>query len=306
MFFASVSVLFRSIPLFFSLLSLYIFLDFVRICSDEDDAASYESTHTLTNETFNGSNDACETGNNVTTTPSKHNQRRKQPNTTNCENSNEALSQHLSTSPSTSCGSGEIDSKEEEEEEENDDEQQRQNAAKNSNGLYKRRESNNSNSISLPPLDTPMPTRRNAFGRKRNVDAKRNNHFSNDKGKQTTNRRRLTTPTATTTPTTISNDGSKIKKATNDNCNGSNKSSSASDGLDDVPTETKSVNGNGDGRKKQRNRLNSVMSHSKLTGEDSDSLASVNKCSDSINLTGGHAMRKLSVSNASLMRNVNT
>lgn len=131
-----------------------------------DDAASLESTHTLTNETFNESNDACETSDVITAPKRKKNN--KQDTEMNGECSNEALSPQLSTSPSSfgcsSPGSGDIDAKDDD-----NDNDGHQNAGKNS-ARYKRRNSNNGNSISLPrtPLATPMPRRRE-FGKKRNT-----------------------------------------------------------------------------------------------------------------------------------------
>lgn len=242
------------------------------ICSD--DAASVESTHTLTNETFNESNDACELSDVITAPKRKKNS--KQDSAMNAECSNEVLSQPLSTSPSSfgcsSPGSGDIDSKED------DDKSAGKNLAR-----FKRRNSNNINSISSPrtPLDTPMPRRRD-MTKKRNSTARRS--------------------TAAASDTCEQNDG---KTTTDTNCNGNNKDS----GSDDVATETKSVNGEMSTRKK-RNHLNMVGSSSahKVFSEDSerdsDSLASINKRVVAATSRKSDIMRRLSVSNATL-RNVN-
>lgn len=271
----------------------YCFFPLLFIYSD--DAASLESTHTLTNETFNESNDACETSDVITAPKRKKNN--KQDTEMNGECSNEALSPQLSTSPSSfgcsSPGSGDIDAKDDD----NDD--GHQNAGKNS-ARYKRRNSNNGNSISLPrtPLATPMPRRRE-FARKRS----------------TTTIKTTTLTTAPTTATTsaarrdniatdknIRREANDANSTTNSNSNGNNKDS----GSNDLRTDTKSVNG-----RKKRNHLNMVVSCSSNkvfeqdSERDSDSLASINKQRAASSLSHkSDAMRRLSVSNATL-RNVN-
>lgn len=203
----------------------------------------------------------------------------------NGECSNEALSPQLSTSPSSfGCSSpdnGDIDAK---------DDDDGKNAGKNV-ARYKRRNSNNGNSISLPrtPLDTPLPRRRE-FARKRNsttaqISTRRNSIVTN-KDKQ--------------------HEQNDTKNGTNTNCNGNNKDS----GSDDVATETKSVNGGEKNARKKRNHLNMVGSCSsnkvfeRDSERDSDSLASINKQRAASTSRKSDAMRRLSVSNATL-RNVN-
>lgn len=150
----------------------------------------------------------------------KRKKNHKQDNcSTNGEHSNEALSQHLSTSPSSSYGSDDIDIKEDDGKTEN-------------SPFEKHRESKIRNSISLPrtPSDTPMPARRNALNKKRNSDAKRNN-LVDDKEKQKD----------------ILQNGSGCE----DNCN-------KSSGSDEKLTDAKSVNGKMSFKKKKQNRLNLV------------------------------------------------
>lgn len=274
-----------------------------------DDAASFnESTHTLTNETFNESNDACETSDVITAPKRKKNN--KQDSGMNGECSNEALSQQLSTSPSSygcsspsSVGDMHIDGKEDEDDDNDDNKNTGKNLAR-----YKRRNSNNINSISLPrtPLDTPMPRRRDVPIKKRSnsnnsaTATTRRSTLATDKDKQNEqNVTKTTTATATNT--------------TDTNCNG--KRNNKDSGSDDVATETKSVNGEMSSttttttRKKHRNHLNMVGSSSsnKVFSEDSerdsDSLASINKRKTSTSRKSD-IMRRLSVSNATL-RNVN-
>lgn len=254
------------------------------ICSFiySDDAASLESTQTLTNETFNESNDACETSDVITAPKRKKNN--KQDSVVNGECSNEALSQQLSTSPSSygcsSPSSGDIDSRED------NDKNTGKNVAR-----CKRRNSNNVNSISLPrtPLNTPMPRRRE-LARKRNsyITTKRST-ITTDKDSQ--NGHTEQKDTKTTTDTNFNNDGN-------------NKDS----GSDDAKTETKSVTGKMSPRKKRSylNMVGSSSSNKKFNEDserDSDSLASINKFATPTTRRSD-IMRILSVSNATL-RNVN-
>lgn len=118
-------------------------------CSEDDDDVSIESTHTLTNETFNGNKEVCQQNkknkkkqqspdqHKRTNNNNSNNDKNKYNKTEN--NSNEALSQHLSlsSSPSSCCESGEITVP-------------------------------SNNSISLPPtpLDTPVPLRKFSLKKK--------------------------------------------------------------------------------------------------------------------------------------------
>lgn len=277
------------------------------------DAASLESTHTLTNETFNESNDACEMSD-VITAPKRKKNNKQQETELNGECSNEALSQYqLTTSPSTSnsssgkypgsLGSGDIDVKDDDDDGDGDDDGK--NTGKNL-ARYKRRNSNNNgNSISLPhtPLDTPMPRRRE-FTKKRNTNTTTNNAVAGG-----SSRRNNTISTDKDTFVQVKN---AQTTCIDTNFNGRNKDS----GSDDVATETKSVNG-ADGnrmstRKKRGTYLNMVGSSSSNkvfehdSERDSDSLASINKQRAAAASTSNKsdAMRRLSVSNATL-RNVN-
>lgn len=253
-----------------------------------DDAASLESTHTLTNETFNGSNDACETSDVITAPKRKKNN--KQDTEMNGECSNEALSPQLSTSPSSFCSSPDNGDIMDAKEDDADGGGGGGNAGKNL-ARYKRRNSNNSNSICLPrsPLDTPIPQRR-GFARKRN----------------TTPAHAITRRTNIATDKDSHNEQKDAKTTTNTNCNGNNKDS----GSDDVATDTKSVNGGEKTARKKRNHLNMVgsISSNKVfeqdSERDSDSLASMNKQRAASTSRKSDAMRRLSVSNATL-RNVN-
>lgn len=280
------------------------------------DAASLESTHTLTNETFNESNDACEMSDVITASKRKKNNN-QQETELNGECSNEALSQyHLTTSPSTSnsssgkypgsLGSGDIDAKDDGDDDDGVGDDDGKNTGKNL-ARYKRRNSNNNgNSISLPhtPLDTPMPRRRE-FTKKRNTNTTANNAVAGG-----SSRRNSTISTDKDTFVQVKN-----AKTTciDTNFNGRNKDS----GSDDVATETKSVN-SADGsrmstRKKRGTYLNMVGSSSSNkvfehdSERDSDSLASINKqraAAAASTSNKSDAMRRLSVSNATL-RNVN-
>lgn len=186
-----------------------------------------ESTHTLTNETCNGSNDACEGSDVQTATKRMKNHKQDNCSSNGVENSNEALSQHLSTSPSSNSYDGSVDT----DIKENDDE--------NRSSLKQPRDpkKKSCNSISLPrtPADTPMPVRRNALNKKRTpIDAKHNNN--NDLVDDTEKSKETTTP----------------RKG--DDIDNSNKSS----GSDDALTDAKSVNGKTSSKKKRQNHLNLV------------------------------------------------
>lgn len=258
------------------------------------DAASLESTHTLTNETFNESNDACEMSD-VITAPKRMRKNNKQQETElNGDCSNEALSEQLTTSPSTissrshshSPGSGDIDAKDDDDGDDGDGENTGKNLVR-----YKRRNSNSGNSISLPrtPLDTPLPRRREFT--KRLVRA------ANAAG-ATTKRNSSTSTDKDTFVLNVKNAKTTVKT----NCNGNNKDSSSTD---DVAIETKSVSA----RKRRTQYLNMVgsRSSSKVFEHDSeDSLASINKqrAAAASSSNKSDAMRRLSVSNATL-RNVN-
>lgn len=177
------------------------------------------------------------------------------------ENSNEALSQHLSTSPSSNSYDGSDDTDIKENEDDNND-------GKTENGISFKQQrepkKKSCDSISLPrtPADTPMPVRRNALNKKRTpIDAK-HHHLVNDKEKSL----------ETTTPR---------KEEDIDN---SNKSS----GSDDA----KSVNGKMSSKKKRQNHLNLVgASNERITNAAS-------RRSD--------AMRRISVSNATLRNVINS
>lgn len=236
----------------------------------------------------------------VITAPKRKRNNKQQETELNGECSNEALSEQLTTSPSTSSsngpGSGDIDVKDD-----GDDDDGGKNTGKNL-ARYKRRHSNNSNSISLPrtPLDTPMPRRR---------------EFTK-KPVRSTNTAGIATPiiTATRKNNNTSTDKDTFVQVKNakttvkTNCNGNSKDS----GSDDVAIETKSVNGSGmSTRKKQRAQyLNMVSSSSSNkmfehdSERDSDSLASINKQRAASSSNKSDAMRRISVSNATL-RNVN-
>lgn len=263
------------------------------------DAASLESTHTLTNETFNESNDACEMSDVITAPKRTKTNNEQQETELNGDCSNEALSEQLTTSPSTmssrSPGSGDIDAKDDADD---DDDGDGKNTGKNL-ARYKRRNSNSGNSISLPrtPLDTPLPRRREFT--KRLVRA------ANAAG-ATTNRN-SNTPTDKDTVVQVKNAKTTVKT----NCNGNNKDSGSAE---DVANETKSVNGSGGGVRGRKKRvtqyLNMVGSRSSSkvfehdSERDSDSLASINKQRAASSSNKSDAMRRLSVSNATL-RNVN-
>lgn len=269
------------------------------------DAASLDaSTHTLTNETFNESNDACEMSDVITAPKRKKNNNKQQETELNGECSNEALSQQLtSTSPSTSCssgpGSGDIDAKDDDD---NDDDD-----GKNTGKNYKRRNSNNGNSISLPrtPLDTPIPRRREFTKKRNNINSNGTANIGRAANAAASGAitRRNNTSTDKDTFVQVKN----AKTTIDTNCNGKNKES----GSDDVPTETKSVNGSGMSTRKKRTKyLNMVGSSSSNkvfehdSERDSDSLASINKQRAASTSNKSDAMRRLSVSNATL-RNVN-
>lgn len=251
-----------------------------------DDAASLESTHTLTNETFNESNDACETSD-VTTASKRKRNNKHQDTALNGERSADALTHQLSTSPSSyssssSPVSGDIDAKEEDDD------------AGDNLAHYKARRSSNTNSISSPrtSIYTPVPRRREitnirqTIGKRNSISRQKENGGPNEE-----------------------NDAKPIA---NTNCNGNGNGTSKNSNSDDVTTETKSVNGKMSARKK-RNHLNIAgsISTGKVCEEDSerdsDSLASINKLAASAATAAAHksdAMRRLSVSNATL-RNVN-
>lgn len=268
------------------------------------DAASLESTHTLTNETFNESNDACEMSD-VITAPNrmKRNNKQQQETELNGDCSNEALSEQLTTSPSTissrSPENGDIDAKDDGDGD--DDDGDGKNAGKNL-ARYKRRNSNSDNSISLPrtPLDTPLPRRREYT--KRLVRAAAN-------AAGATTKQNSNTSTDKDTFVQVKNAKTTVKT----NCNGNNKDSGSAE---DVAIETKSVNGGGgsgggvSARKRRAKYLNMVGSRSSSkvfehdSERDSDSLASINKQRAASSSNKSDAMRRLSVSNATL-RNVN-
>lgn len=224
-----------------------------------------ESTHTLTNETCNGSNDACELSDVQMATKRMKNHKQDNCSTNGVENSNEALSQHLSTSPSSNSYDGSDDTDIRENDDFNDGK------TENGTSFEQQREpkKKSCNSISLPrtPADTPMPVRRNVLNKKRTpIDAQHNNLVDDkEKSKETTTPRK---------------DGAGI-----DN---SNKSS----GSDDALTDAKSVNGKTSSRKKRQNHLNLVgASNERITNAAS-------RRSD--------AMRRLSVSNATLRNVINS
>lgn len=247
-----------------------------------------ESTHTLTNETFNESNDACETSD-VTTAPKRKRNNKHQDTALNGERSADALTHQLSTSPSSyssssSPVSGDIDAKEE-------DDDAGENLAH-----YKARRSSNTNSINSPrtSIYTPVPRRREITNIRQTIGKRNSISRQKEDGR--------------------SNEENDAKPIANTNCNGNGNGNRTSkdSSSDDVTTETKSVNGKMSTRKK-RNHLNIAgsISTSKVCEEDSerdsDSFASINKLAASAAATAAHksdAMRRLSVSNATL-RNVN-
>lgn len=93
----------------------------------------------------------------ITTPKSRKNN--KQDDTTNRANSNETLSPHTSTSPSSSYGSNENDSKDDDD--------------ANTNGKVTIHFKRNSITPRSTPLHTPMPIRRNAVSRRRNLASNR-------------------------------------------------------------------------------------------------------------------------------------
>lgn len=228
--------------------------------SEEDDISN-ESTHTLTNETFNDINGTSHTKR------QKNNKQNKKITT----NSNEALSEHLSSSPSSSysssggCG--------------NDNENEIKNGSSRDRDDGNSKENEARNSISLPPtpLDTPMPSRRVQTKKKNTI-----RNYSREKQQQNETN-------ANNHDTAATRDGSS--------CN----TSSSSSGGDEIATETKSVNGKSS--KKRRNKLNGMREVDENSSErDTNSIESSNKRAAN-GTRRSDAMKKLSISNVTL-RNV--
>lgn len=171
-----------------------------------DDTASLESTHTLTNETINGSNDACEPNNVITTQMLRKNN--EQDTASNRGHSNETISPRTSTSPSLSYGSNDNDSKDDDD--------------GNINGkvtIHFRRHnlSSTGNSVTpkSTPLSTPMPIRRSAVNRRRSLASNRQNKQAADKSNKSSGSDEI----AVDTPKSDGAKKSARKKRTPTGCN---------------------------------------------------------------------------------------